>query len=79
MTDAPPPDPASPQPRDASLGEIFRAVFWSFFGVRKRKHMLQDAVRIRPHQVIIVGVVSAALFVVTLLLLVRLIIRSTGA
>jgi len=34
---------------------------------------------IRPHQVIIVGVALAAVLVVTLLLLVRLILRSAGA
>lgn len=55
------------------------AVFWSFFGVRKGNAMRRDAVTIRPHQVIIVGVVFAALFVFGLLALVRVILRSAGA
>jgi hypothetical protein len=55
------------------------AVFWSFFGVRKGNAMRRDAVTIRPHQVIIVGVVLAALFVFGLLALVRVILRSAGA
>lgn len=75
-----PPMPVSdPPPRPARLGDVFKAVLWSFFGVRKRASMQQDAVTIRPHQVIIVGVVVAALFVLTLLAIVRLVIRLAGA
>jgi hypothetical protein len=75
----PPPDEPPPTPRPATLPEVVGAVFWSFFGVRKGKAMRRDAVSIRPHQVIIVGVVLAALLVFGLLGLVRLIMRSAGA
>lgn len=44
-----------------------KAVFWGFFGVRKKSHYEQDAVRLTPAQVIVVGLISAALFVFTLL------------
>lgn len=54
------------------------AVLWSFFGVRKRDKMEDDAVTIRPHQVIIVGVAIAAVFVLLLLLIVRTVIRAAG-
>ena len=77
MTAPPGPDP--PQPRNARFGEVVSAVLWSFFGVRKRDKMQQDAVSIRPHQVIIVGVAIAAVFVVVLLVIVRIVIRSAGA
>lgn len=75
-------DPSAPHdaaPRNATLREVFGAVFWSFFGVRKGKHMQRDAVTIRPHQVVIVGVVSGAIFVLSLLLIVRLVLRAAGA
>jgi len=75
----PPPQPEPAPPARASLREVVSAVFWSFLGVRKGKAMRHDAVVIRPHQVIIVGVALAAVLVVTLLLLVRLILRSAGA
>jgi hypothetical protein len=65
-------------PRPAKLAEVFGAVFWSFFGVRKGRHMHKDAVTIRPHQVVIVGVVSGAIFVAVLLVIVRTIVRSAG-
>ena len=54
-------------------------MFWSFFGVRRGNAMRRDAVAIRPHQVIIVGIVLAVVFVVTLLVLVRVIISAAGA
>ena len=69
----------SPPKAHASILEVVSAVFWSFFGVRKGKAMRRDAVAIRPHQVIIVGIVLAAGFVATLLIVVRVILRAAGA
>ncbi len=66
------------EPPPASLVQVAGAVFWSFFGVRKGNAMRKDAVTIRPHQVILVGVALAAVFVATLLLVVRLILKSAG-
>lgn len=71
----PDPVPADPPPR-ATLRQVVAAVFWSFFGVRKGRAMQRDAVSIRPHQVIIVALVLAALFVLTLIVIVRLIAAS---
>ena len=77
MTSAePPPDPSAPATRPATLLEIVGAVFWSFFGIRKGAAMRRDAVTIKPHQVIIVGVLAAAVLVASLLILVRVITRS---
>ena len=72
-----PPD-APPPPRQAKLTEVFGAVFWSFFGVRKGRHMQKDALTIRPHQVVIVGLACGAIFVAVLLVIVRTIVRSAG-
>ena len=67
-----PPD-AETTPRTATLREILAAVFWSFFGVRKGEAMRRDTVTIKPHQVIIVGILCAAVLVAALLILVRVI------
>jgi DUF2970 family protein len=78
--DSPPssPEPPTPEPkRSASLWQVFEAVFWSFFGVRKGKAMARDAVTIKPLQVIVVGLILAALFVLSLLALVRFIVSQT--
>ena len=73
----PPNDSESPAPRPATLRELIGAVFWSFFGVRKGEAMRRDAVTVKPHQVIIVGIVFAAILVFTLIALVRTITRGT--
>jgi DUF2970 family protein len=73
----PTPEPApAPAPRNASLLQVIGAVFWSFFGVRRGAAMRRDAVTIRPHQVVIVGVLIAAALVATLLVIVRVITRN---
>ena len=73
-----PPPPPSPPPRPPRLRDVATAVLWSFFGVRKRRGMQQD-MSIRPHQVILVGLGMAALLVLVLILVVRLVVRAAGA
>lgn len=75
---APGPDEPAPA-RPATLREVVGAVFWSFFGVRKGKAMRDDAVSIRPHQVIVLGIVFAGLFVIALVTIVRIILKLAGA
>ena len=70
-----PPDTPPQPPRPATLREIVGAVFWSFFGIRKGDAMRRDAVTIKPHQVIVVGILLAAVLVAALLILVRMITR----
>jgi len=57
------------------MWEVVTAVLWSFFGVRKRTAMTDDAVSIRPYQFVLVGIMAAALMVLVLITLVRLIIH----
>ena len=71
MTDIHDPGETAPGARQAGFFTVARAVFWSFLGVRRKSHYQQDAVTIRPHQVIIAGVIGAVLFVLTLVLVVR--------
>ena len=70
-----PPEPPAPPPRRATLREVVGAVFWSFFGIRRGDAMRRDAVTIKPHQVIVVGILLAAVLVASLLILVRMITR----
>ena len=44
----------------------FKAVFWSFLGVRRRSDYESDTHKLRPQHVIFAGLVSAALFVLVL-------------
>ena len=51
--------------------QVFRAVLWSFIGIRKGSGYADDAAKIRPLQAIIAGLIVAALFVASLVVLVR--------
>jgi amino acid transporter len=55
--------------------EAFRAVFWSFFGVRKRSEYEADARRLTPRAVIAAGLICTALFVLALFGIVQLVTR----
>ena len=76
--EAPPPAPTPSEPRPATFMQVAGAVFWSFFGVRKGRHMLQDTVTIKPLHVVIVGLLSGLAFVLTLVVLVTYITRNAG-
>lgn len=54
----------------ASVLQVAAAIFWSFFGVRKRKSYHQDVQKITPVQAIIGGLVGAVILVATLLAIV---------
>jgi hypothetical protein len=56
--------------------QTFRAVAWSFFGVRRSKDYASDVQRLNPVHVVIAGVVSAAVFVAALVLLVKWVVGS---
>jgi len=55
--------------------QVARAVFWSFLGVRKSRDHDADATSITPVQVIVAGIIGAALFVAGLILIVHLVTR----
>jgi len=57
--------------REAGFLETVRAVLWSFFGVRGKSDYEKDSARLNPVHVIIAGIVAAALFVLTLIMIVR--------
>jgi hypothetical protein len=55
--------------------DAFKAVFWSFFGVRKRADYEADTRRLKPQHVIAAGIVSAIVFVMVLFGIVQLVTR----
>ncbi|MEW6118555.1 MAG: DUF2970 domain-containing protein [Pseudomonadota bacterium] len=48
------------------------AVFWSFFGVRKRRDYDDDAQTLTPAQIILAGLIGGVVFILTMLLVVYL-------
>ena len=55
--------------------QVAKAVFWSFFGVRRRAEYEKDAVRLTLLQVVVAGIIGAVIFVLSLVMLVRFITR----
>jgi amino acid transporter len=55
--------------------DAFKAVFWSFLGVRKKSEYEADARRLTPQAVIAAGLVAALLFVLALYALVQVVTR----
>ena len=66
----------SPLQRKGSLLDTFRAVAWSFFGVRRSADYAHDVQKLNPVHVIVAGVVAAALFIAVLVLVVRWVVAS---
>jgi len=60
------------EPRKASFGATMKAVFWSFFGVRKRKDYEHDAANLNPIHVIVGALIGVAIFIGILLFVVRM-------
>ena len=58
-------------PRKATPLQVAKAVLSAFVGIRKRAAHERDAVTITPAQVIVAGVIVAAIFVLSLIMLVR--------
>jgi len=80
----PEPDPgpageSSPARNSPGFVRVVLAVFWSFFGVRRRRDLLEDAASIKPAHLIVAGVLGGLFVVVSLVFLVRFIIKSAGA
>ncbi|QJR13621.1 DUF2970 domain-containing protein [Usitatibacter palustris] len=57
------------------MKDAFKAVFWGFFGVRKRDEYEADTKRLTPQVVIAAGLICAAAFVLLLFGIVKLVTR----
>jgi Protein of unknown function (DUF2970) len=68
----------SEAPKKAGPLQVAKAVFWSFFGIRRRTEHEADVGRLTPVQVIVAGLIGAALFIGTLLLIVRFVISQAA-
>ena len=57
------------------MKNAFKAVFWSFLGVRRRSEYEADTQRLKPQHVIAAGLVAAVVFVLVLFGIVHLVTR----
>lgn len=64
-------EPDKPQ---ASFLYAMRAVFWSFFGLRRKSDFDTDSVRINPVHIVIAGLIGVACFIALLLSIVKFVV-----
>ena len=57
------------------MWKAFKAVFWSFFGVRRRADYEADTRGLKPQHVIAAGLIAALAFVLVLFGIVKLVTR----
>lgn len=62
--------------RKAGFAATMKAVFWSFFGIRKRSDYESDAANLNPVHVIIAAVLGAALFIGILVTIVHFVVKN---
>jgi preprotein translocase subunit Sec61beta len=67
-------EPPATRPRNAGFLPTMRAVLWSFFGVRRRSEYEKDSVHLNPVYVIVAGIGAAAVFVLVLVMIVRMVV-----
>jgi hypothetical protein len=58
--------------RQASFGATMKAVFWSFFGIRKRKDYEHDSANLNPVHIVIAALIGVGLFIGALVALVKI-------
>jgi hypothetical protein len=58
----------------SSFGQSMKAVFWAFFGVRKRRDLESDAAQLNPLHVVAAALIGAAIFIAILVLVVRAVV-----
>lgn len=63
----------APKLAKATPLQVAKAVFWSFFGIRRRAEYEKDAISLTPVQVIVAGIIGAIIFVLSLVTLVHFI------
>ena len=61
--------------RRATFLQTVGAVFWSFFGVRKRSDYERDVAQLNPVHIIIAGLIGALIFILILILIVQSVVK----
>ncbi len=65
----------NPNEAPPGLWQVVQSVAAAFFGVQSERNRQRDFTRGKPSQFIIIGLIATALFVVTMILAVNLILR----
>ena len=61
-------------PRKSSFGQSMRAVFWSFFGLRRKSDFDTDSAKLNPLHIVIAALIGVAVFIGLLITIVKLVV-----
>ena len=59
-----------------SLLTVVKTILWSFLGIRRRAAHESETVQLSPVQILVAGVIGAAVFVMVLVALVKFIVAN---
>ena len=62
--------------KKTSFLATMKAVFWSFFGIRKKSDYEKDAAQLNPLHVLIAGIIGALIFIALLVVIVKLVVAN---
>ncbi len=68
------PEPETKPVRQMNFFQTMRAVAWAFVGMRQGSASRQEAAKLNPVHLVIAGILGAAIFVVVLISVVRLVL-----
>ena len=57
-----------------TIWQVAKAVMFAFMGIRKKSDLENDAATLKPFQLIVGGIIGGIMFVISIMLLVRLIV-----
>jgi hypothetical protein len=60
--------------KSATVWQVAKAVMFAFMGIRKKSDLENDAATLKPAQLIVGGIIGGILFVISIMLLVRLVV-----
>ncbi|HAT32511.1 MAG TPA: hypothetical protein DCW29_17175 [Janthinobacterium sp.] len=60
--------------RQASFWYAMKAVFWSFFGLRRKSDFDTDGLKINPVHIVVAGLIGVACFIGLLVTVVKLVV-----
>ncbi len=61
-------------PKKASFMYSMKAVFWSFFGLRRKSDLDSDSAQLNPVHIVIAAVICVAIFITLLISVVKLVV-----
>lgn len=60
--------------RKASFASTMKAVFWSFFGLRRKSDFDTDSAKLNPLHIVIAALLGVAVFIGLLITIVKLVV-----